>query len=126
MLKLITSILIAFSLTSCEVLVDALLETPSSSSGGGATKQVLSEAQVARIFFQAYKNHDRSAAARVASSEALNKLDWSWDPSPPSNLRLEQTDSGYAIAYDGGAILLDIFSDGHVGANVSDVRLIAD
>ena len=123
MLKLFTSIFIVFSLTSCEVLLDTILETPSSSSGGAA-KQVLSEAQVARIFFQAYKNRDRRAAARVASPEAINKLEWDWDP--PSNLRLEETDSGYAIAYDGGTILLDIFSDGHVGANVADVRLIAD
>ena len=112
-------------------MLDAMLETPSTSSGRPTNQarpanQVLSQAQVARIFFEAYKNHDRAAAAKVASPEALNKLSWSWDPVPPSNLRLEQTDNGYAIVYDGGAIHLDIFSDGHVGANVADVLLTAD
>lgn len=125
MIKYITSILFAFGLTSCDTLLEAALETPSTNSGV-SSNQVLSEGQVARIFYNAYKNHDRAAASRVADSAALNKLSWSWDPVPPSNMRLEHTDNGYAIAYDGGAILLDIFSDGHVGANVADVRLIAD
>ena len=110
-------------------MLDAMLETPSTSSGRPTNQarpanQVLSQAQVARIFFEAYKNHDRAAAAKIASPEALNKLSWSWDPVPPSNMRLEQT-GGYAIAYDGGSIQL-VFNIGNYGANVADVVVTAD
>ena len=129
MIKPITSLLLALCLTSCDTMLDAMLETPSTSSGRPTNQarpanQVLSQAQVARIFFEAYKNHDRAAAAKVASPEALNKLSWSWDPVPPSNLRLEQT-GGYAIAYDGGSIQL-VFNIGNYGANVADVVVTAD
>ena len=116
-------------------MLDAMLETPSTGSGRSTNQarptnqvspfeHVLSEAEVARMFYQAYKNHDRAAAAKIASPEALNKLSWSWDPVPPSNLRLEQT-GGYAIAYDGGSIQL-VFNIGNYGANVADVVVTAD
>ncbi len=114
---------LALSLTSCETL-----PPPDGVDEPGAVSKasILTESQVAQRFFQAYKNHNRAAAAKVASDTALDKLNWDADAGSSSNLRLEHTDNGYAIAYDGGAILLSIFSDGHVGANVADVEMIAD
>lgn len=119
----LSALTLALSLTSCETLLppDGADEPGAVSSGS-----VLTEAQAAQRFFQAYKYHDRYAAAKVASDAALDKLNWDASSGSASNLRLEETDSGYAIAYDGGAIHLQIFSDGHVGANVADVNVTAD
>lgn len=121
--RLLAALTLAFGITSCETL-----PPPDGADEPGAvsTASILTEAQVAQRFFQAYKTHNRAAAAKVASSTALDKLSWDASAGSSSNLRLEQTDNGYAIAYDGGAILLSIFSDGHVGANVADVEMIAD
>ncbi|MBN8422210.1 MAG: hypothetical protein J0L73_25065 [Verrucomicrobia bacterium] len=123
LLGTLSALTLAFSLTSCDTLPppDGVDEP-----GAVSPASVLTEAQVAQRFFQAYKNHNRAAAAKVASSTALDKLNWDASAGSASNLRLEQGDNGYAIAYDGGAILLTILSDGHVGANVADVEMIAD
>jgi hypothetical protein len=123
LLASLSALTFALSLPSCDTLpppdgVDA----PGSVTAGS----ILTEAQVAQRFFQAYKAHNRAAAAKVASATALNKLSWDASAGSSSNLRLEHTDSGYAIAYDGGAILLNILSDGHVGASVADVEVTAD
>ncbi|WP_395745740.1 hypothetical protein [Prosthecobacter sp.] len=123
LLGTLTALTLSLSLASCDTLPppDGVDEP-----GAVSSRPVLSEAQVAQRFFQAYKSHNRAAAAKVASSTALDKLSWDASAGSASNLRLEQTDDGYAIAYDGGAILLTILSDGHVGANVADVEMIAD
>lgn len=123
LLAALPALALALSLTSCDTLPppDGVDEP-----GAVSASSILTEDQVARRFFQAYKNHNRAAAAKVASSTALDKLSWDASAGSASNLRLEQTDSGYAIAYDGGAILLTILSDGHVGASVADVEMIAD
>lgn len=123
LLASLSALTLALSLTSCDVLPPP---AEANTSGDLHSSIILSEAQVAQRFFHAYKTHNRAAAAKVASSTALDKLTWDASAGSASNLRLEQTDNGYAIAYDGGAILLTILSDGHVGANVADVEMIAD
>jgi hypothetical protein len=94
--------------------------------GEGREPGALSADEAARRFFEAYRDHDRAAAARVADPAALDKLVWDASAGSPSNLRLEATVVGWAIAYDGGATHLEILGDGHAGHRVVDVRQTAD
>lgn len=78
--------------------------------------------QVAARFFEAYKSGDREAALRVAESKAVDKLQWDGGAANNPTLQLMEE----AIVYEGGAIHLVIHRDGHVGARIVDVELIAD
>jgi hypothetical protein len=122
MQKTLTVLFLAAALTSCETL-----PFPQAiGQGEPRAKTVLTEEQAARKFFEAYKHHNRLAASQVASAAAIGKLNWNPLAGSASNLQLQETPEGFAITYDGGAIHLVILGDGHVGHNVTDVRVTAD
>jgi len=115
---------LAFLALGCALFALGACQT--TGPGEGRDPGALSADDVARRFYEAYRNHDRVAAAKVADPKALDKLRWDAAAGSPSNLRLEATVEGWAIAYDGGATHLEILGDGHVGHRVVDVRQTAD
>ncbi len=120
----VAALLLSATLPSCETLPGLTLPA---GPGEPRTQTVLSKEQAAQKFFAAYQSHNRLAAAQVASPEALRKLNWNPLAGSASNLQLQENDQGdYVITYDGGAIHLLIYGDGHVGHNVSDVRITVD
>lgn len=111
------AILLGSIITSCETVP----------FGEPRARTVLTEEEAARRFFEAYKSHNRLAASRVASPEAINKLNWNPLAGIGATLELQETDRGdWVILYDGGFMELVIRGDGHVGHKITDVRMNAD
>lgn len=70
---------------------------------------------VKQVFLAAYRAGDKKAARRVAAPEAINKVPWNGDPEA-------FLDGDSILSGEGGfEIVLEIHSDGHVGANIVDV-----
>ncbi len=91
---------------------------------GPPAADILDFDEVAVLFFEAYKAGDRKAALEVADPVAVDKL--SWDASAVDNPTMTLDLESSTIVYEGGRINLIIMGDGHVGANVVDVELMAD
>jgi hypothetical protein len=120
----LAALILSATLPSCETIPGLALPE---AEGEPRAKTTLTKEQAAQKFFQAYKSHNRLAAAQVATPEAIRKLNWNPLAGSASNVQLQENDEGdYVITYDGGAIHLQIFGDGHVGHTVSDVRISVD
>ncbi len=81
------------------------------------------QAQVAQLFFDAYKLHDRRAAQSVASKQALDKLAWSSKAGSNDTLRLMDNTHIY---YEGGSIELIMTKNQDDRWIIIDVKLYAD
>lgn len=93
-------------------------EQEQSAPDGAKTK-----AQAAKLFFDAYKSHQRKAAQAVAADKALDKLVWSKDAGDNPTLKL-MGDSH--IYYEGGSIALTMKKNEAGRWFISDVTLFAD
>lgn len=126
----LAALLLGCCLTSCETTIPGcpFLSGPhEETQGEPRAANILTADQVARQFFDAYKRHDRAAAAKVASPKAINKLVWDAKAGRNTTLELQETDKGdWVILYEGGFIELIILGDGHVGSSVVDVKMHAD
>ncbi|MEM7011158.1 MAG: hypothetical protein AAF585_06710 [Verrucomicrobiota bacterium] len=70
---------------------------------------------VKQVFLAAYRAGDKKMARRVAAPEAIQKVPWHGDPDA-------FLDGDSILSGEGGyEIVLEIHSDGHVGANIVDV-----
>jgi uncharacterized protein YecT (DUF1311 family) len=82
-----------------------------------------SQALAAQGFFDAYKAHNRKAAAMLASETALKKL--VWKTSAGDNPTLKLMDNTH-IYYEGGGIELDLARNSAGRWFIADVTLFAD
>ena len=87
--------------------------------GEGRVANPLNPQQVSRAFFEAYRDFDKAAAERVSNREVVDLLDWDRSVPRGRNLQLQ----GEAIIDGNKVIQLEILSDGHVGSNVSGIRM---
>jgi hypothetical protein len=118
------ALILGFTFSACETIPGLSTAEP---QGEPRAKTVLTAEQVARQFFEAYKKHDRAAAAKLASPQVINKLHWDPKAGKNTTLELQETDKGdWAILYEGGWIELEILGDGHVGSHIVDVKMHAD
>ncbi|MFT5471215.1 MAG: hypothetical protein ACI8UO_006348 [Verrucomicrobiales bacterium] len=109
-------LLTIFSLvTGFVFFLTACVTTEVGGQGEGRAEVMYDHSQVKQMFLEAYQKGNRSAALKVASPQAVRKLTWNGDP--------EAFLEGDAILSGEGGfeIKMIIYSDGHVGANISDV-----
>ena len=105
------------------LVISGCRDSPIEEEGEGPPATVrLSSDEVAQRFFAAYKAGDRNAALTVADSKAVDKLVWDGGAGKNPSMKLVEE----SIVYEGGAINLEIQSDGHAGSRVADLKLIAD
>lgn len=94
-------------------------ETPPTTEPAGAKSQALAAQQ----FFDAYKAHNRKAAALLATETALKKL--VWKTSAGDNPTLKLMDNTH-IYYEGGGIELELARNSVGRWFIADVTLFAD
>lgn len=94
-------------------------ETPTATEPAGAKSQALAAQQ----FFDAYKAHNRKAAALLATETALKKL--VWKTSAGDNPTLKLMDNTH-IYYEGGGIELELARNSAGRWFIADVTLFAD
>lgn len=94
-------------------------ETPTTTEPAGAKSQALAAQQ----FFDAYKAHNRKAAALLATETALKKL--VWKTSAGDNPTLKLMDNTH-IYYEGGGIELELARNSSGRWFIADVTLFAD
>ena len=82
-----------------------------------------SQALAAQQFFDAYKAHNRKAAAMLATETALKKL--VWKTSAGDNPTLKLMDNTH-IYYEGGGIELELARNSAGRWFIADVTLFAD
>ena len=88
--------------------------------GEGRVANPLNPEQVVQKFFEAYRDFDRAAAEKVSNPNVVNKLEWNRRFPRASNLKWE----GESIHDGNRIILLEILSDGHVGASISEITIV--
>ena len=88
-----------------------------------STQGAKSQHLAALSFFEAYRDHNRKAAQKVAEEQALNKL--VWDSSSGDNTTLKLMDDSH-IYYEGGSIQLKFQKTRDGKWLVSDVSMTAD
>lgn len=92
--------------------------TADKGAAGASTRR-----QAAQYFFEAYRKHDRQAAAAVASERVLNKLVWNKQAGENESLKLMDDSHIY---YEGGSIQLKFEKTKDGRWIVSDVGMTAD
>jgi hypothetical protein len=119
-------LILPFTFTACETLPNPFAPSTGEQVEGRA-KNALTQEQAARKFFDAYRHGNRLAASRVATPQAVKKLNWNPLAGTNADLELQETSEGdWVILYPGGFMQLEIHGDGHVGHTVTDVKMIAD
>lgn len=117
-------ILSKFSLVSCLAVFALSISACNDQGevegqGEGRVANPLNPQQAAQTFFEAYRDFDRAAAEKVSSRDIVNRLTWNRNIPRGTNLELK----GEAIIDGSKVILLEILSDGHVGANVAEIKV---